>query len=183
MASNKSIGTCDCLIDIFKHYDYGYYTLEDMIDFLNNKNCNFIVDDIYIFKGNKEYLKEKIMEYDKLSIKNKDVNIINILENIIDECKITNIKDLLLEECKKRIDAINNDSNENKIKNRFNEHLIKNNFLNTNYFLSGNKCKFSYFEKESLFIENLYLCEYKKSFFNSNHDTVKIYKIKIKLME
>jgi len=182
MALNKSVSIITYLIDILKHYDFGYYTLDDMIDFLKNKNFNFIVDDIYIYKGNKEYLKEKIMEYDKLLIKN--VNIYNFLENTINECKIdTNTKDLLFKECKKIIDAKNNDLIEtNKIneKNRFLDHLIKKKFLNTNYFFSGTKCKFSYIEKKNE-NEYLYLCEYKKSLFNSNHDTVKIYEIKIKL--
>ena len=143
---------------ILRYYDYGNYKLEDVLILLDAKGYNMTIDNIMIEYGKKEDLLNKIIDYKEITF---DVykNSNNIFESFIQECEINELsKKKILELSKSKV-------NENKFYSKISK---SNMFLNR-------KCKYSMLKSNLL-----YLCEYQRSFYNSDYDNVKIYKISIK---
>lgn len=150
-------------INILKKYDYGNCTIEDIIENFIEKKYNYIFEDIIMVIDNRENLLKIVNNVVELCNKPIDKNSINNMENYLESIKFEEKKNVMniINEITKQIET-----------NKFYE-LIK----NIKFFAS--KIKYS---KLNSINPNEYLfciCEYKKNFFDSNKDKLKIYKIKI----
>lgn len=150
-------------INILKKYDYGNDTIEDIIEYFNKINYNFIFEDIIIVIDNRENLLDIVNNVVELCNKPIDKNSINDMENYLEFIKFDE---------KKKIMEIINKITKQMARNEFYE-LIKNiKFLTS-------KIKYSKLHVINMNEYIFCICEYKKNFFDPKKDKLKIYKIKI----